>query len=190
MTTPSTIRRAPGLAGPILSRVAWRIAMSAAGRVKVGRLHVVLPDGSQRTFGEATAEPVAEIHIHDRGALTKLLIDGETGGGEAYMDGLWSSPDLAGLLRWAALNRESLALSAGWFRAPAQPVEVQRRLAAAAEIVSVFEMANKSAYASAWLREMDEVGYVPARVLRQSTGDEISVKSLLEASVAFTLGRN
>ena len=120
MTTPSTIRRAPGLAEPILSRVAWRIAMSAAGRVKVGRLHVVLPDGSQRTFGEATAEPVAEIHIHDRRALTKLLVDGETGGGEAYMDGLWSSPDLAGLLRWAALNRESLALSAGWFRAPAQ----------------------------------------------------------------------
>ena len=36
------------------------------------------------------------------------------------MDGLWSSPDLAGLLRWAALNRESLALSTGWFRAPAQ----------------------------------------------------------------------
>ena len=36
------------------------------------------------------------------------------------MDGLWSSPDLAGLLRWAALNRESLALSAGWFRRPAQ----------------------------------------------------------------------
>ena len=50
----------------------------------------------------------------------KLLVDGETGGGEAYMDGLWSSPDLAGLLRWAALNRESLALSTGWFRRPAQ----------------------------------------------------------------------
>ena len=60
----------------------------------------------------------AEIHIHDTRALTKLLVDGETGGGEAYMDGLWSSPDLAGLLRWAALNRESLALSTGWFRAP------------------------------------------------------------------------
>ena len=36
------------------------------------------------------------------------------------MDGLWSSPDLAGLLRWAALNRGSLALSTGWFRRPAQ----------------------------------------------------------------------
>ncbi len=120
MTTPRTLRRAPQVAEPILSRVAWRIAMSAAGRVKVGRLQVVLPDGSQRTFGEMTAEPAAEIHIHDGRALTKLLVDGETGGGEAYVDGLWSSPDLPGLLRWAALNRESLALSAGWFRAPAQ----------------------------------------------------------------------
>ena len=61
-----------------------------------------------------------EIHIHDRRALVKLLVGGETGGGEAYMDGLWSSPDLAGLLRWAALNRDSLALSTGWFRRPAQ----------------------------------------------------------------------
>src|SRR4029453_13962095 len=75
-----------------------------------------------------------------------------------------------------------------WFTAPSRPDPmVQRRLAAAAEIVSVFEMANRSAYASAWLREMGEVGYVPARVLRLSAGDEISVKSLLEASVAFTL---
>ena len=36
------------------------------------------------------------------------------------MDGLWSSPDLAALLRLAARNREALALSAGWFRVPAQ----------------------------------------------------------------------
>ena len=120
MTTPRRSAASRGLADPILSRLAWRIAMAAADRVKVGRLMVVLPDGSQRTFGDPTAGPGAEIHIHDRRALTKLLVDGETGGGEAYMDGLWSSPDLAGLLRWAALNRESLALSAGWFRAPAQ----------------------------------------------------------------------
>ena len=80
----------------------------------------MLPGGAQRTFGAAGAEPAAEIHIHDSRALVRLLIGGETGGGEAYMDGLWSSPDLAGLLRWAALNRDSLALSTGWFRRPAQ----------------------------------------------------------------------
>ena len=120
MSQSMTVGWLPQLTDSILSRVAWRIAVGAAGRVSVGQLLVVLPDGERRTFGPAGAEPAAEIHIHDRRALVKLLVDGETGGGEAYMDGLWSSPDLAGLLRWAALNRESLALSTGWFRRPAQ----------------------------------------------------------------------
>jgi cyclopropane-fatty-acyl-phospholipid synthase len=120
MTQSISVGRLPRLADSLLARVAWRIAVGAAGRVTVGRLLVVLPDGGRRTFGHAGAEPAAEIHIHDRRALVKLLVDGETGGGEAYMDGLWSSPDLPGLLRWAALNRESLALSTGWFRRPAQ----------------------------------------------------------------------
>ena len=120
MNQPTTASRSIQLAEPILSRLAWRIALGAAGRVKVGQLLVVLPDGDRRTFGDHGATPMAEIHIHDRRALVKLLVDGETGGGEAYMDGLWSSPDLTGLLRWAVLNRESLALSAGWFRRPAQ----------------------------------------------------------------------
>ena len=120
MTQSISVGRLPQLADSLLARVAWRIVVGAAGRVAVGHLLVVLPDGGRRTFGRAGAEPTAEIHIHDRRALVKLLVDGETGGGEAYMDGLWSSPDLPGLLRWAALNRESLALSTGWFRRPAQ----------------------------------------------------------------------
>ena len=121
MTTPSTVRRVPGLADPVLARVAWRIATAAASRIKVGRLDRRAPGRESRGRSVTrSAEPAAEIHIHDRRALTRLLVGGETGGGEAYMDGLWSSPDLPGLLRWAALNRESLALSAGWFRAPAQ----------------------------------------------------------------------
>ena len=79
----------------------------------VGRLTVVLPDGTRRVFGDAAAalEDQAQIEIHDREALVRLLVGGETGGGEAYMDGLWSSPDLAALLRLAARNRESLSLS-------------------------------------------------------------------------------
>jgi len=120
MTQSISVGRLPQLADSLLARVAWRIAVGAAGRVTVGSLLVVLPDGTRQTFGRAGAEPAAELHIHDRRALVKLLVDGETGGGEAYMDGLWSSPDLPTLLRWAALNRESLALSAGWFRRPAQ----------------------------------------------------------------------
>jgi cyclopropane-fatty-acyl-phospholipid synthase len=36
------------------------------------------------------------------------------------MDGGWSSPDLVALLELAALNRDALALAAGWWRVPGQ----------------------------------------------------------------------
>jgi hypothetical protein len=75
-----------------------------------------------------------------------------------------------------------------WLAAAQGPSpQVRRRLAAAAELVNVFEGANQTALAAAWLREMDPTGYVPARVLRRSEGDEISVKALLEAATIWAL---
>jgi len=75
-----------------------------------------------------------------------------------------------------------------WFAAPRRPsVQARRRLAAAADLVSVFETANQTALAGAWLREVDPSGYVPARVLRLSEGDETSAKALLEAAEAWVL---
>ncbi len=120
MTARTMPSRFPALAEPLLTRLAWRVALAAAARVRMGRLTVVLPDGTPRAFGDPASDLRAEIRIHDHRALVRMLLDGETGGGETYMDGLWSSPDLAGLLRFAALNRDSLALSSGWFRVPGQ----------------------------------------------------------------------
>jgi len=102
----------------VVARAAWRVALGAAERIREGHLTVVLPDGSHRVYGTPGSDLAAEIRIHDRAALVRMLVGGETGGGEAYMDGLWSSPDLTALLRLAARNREALALSNGWFRVP------------------------------------------------------------------------
>jgi cyclopropane-fatty-acyl-phospholipid synthase len=86
-------------------------------------LTVVLPDGSRRDFaGAQQPELAGEIRIHDRAAFVRLLLDGETGAGEAYMDGQWSSPDLVALLQLASLNRRALALTSGWWRAPGKAV--------------------------------------------------------------------
>ncbi len=120
MRTSTVNTRRPPVVGSVLERAAWRVGLAAASRIAVGQLTVVLPDGSRHVFGEAASQERAEIQVHDPQALVRMLIDGETGGGEGYMDGLWSSPDLAALLRLAARNREALALSAGWFRFPAQ----------------------------------------------------------------------
>jgi cyclopropane-fatty-acyl-phospholipid synthase len=110
---------------PIVS-VAERVGLAAASRIKVGRLTVVLPDGRRRVFGDPDSDRRGEIHIHDVEAGVRLLLHGETGAGEAYMDGLWSSPDLVALIELAALNRSALALAKGWWRVP---LEVPRRLA-------------------------------------------------------------
>ena len=119
MSSPS-IGMTSGPTGGLLTRVAWRVALTAAERIREGRLRVVLPDGSVRVFGDPTAADDAEIRVHDPAALTRILLHGETGAGEAYTDGLWSSPDLPALLRLAARNRDALDLSGGWFRIPAQ----------------------------------------------------------------------
>ena len=120
MTIGSAAGRVPAITETILANVAWRVGLAALERIRIGSLAIVLPDGSEHVVGDRSSDLHGEIHIHDRAALARILIDGETGVGRAYMDGLWSSPDLAALIRVAALNRESLTLSAGWWRAPAQ----------------------------------------------------------------------
>jgi cyclopropane-fatty-acyl-phospholipid synthase len=76
--------------------------------------------GESRTFGEPSAKRHAEIRINDERALTRILFHGETGIGEAFVEGWWSSPDLIGLIELGILNRQALALSAGWWRGPVQ----------------------------------------------------------------------
>ena len=103
-----------------LVSTAERIALAAAGRIRVGQLTVVMPDGRRHNFGDAGSPRRAEIRVHDEEAAVRILLRGETGAGEAYMDGLWSSPDLEALIELAALNRAALALTRGWWRKPLQ----------------------------------------------------------------------
>jgi cyclopropane-fatty-acyl-phospholipid synthase len=114
------------LSGLTVTSVAERVGLAAAARMKVGRLTVVLPDGRQRIFGDPASDHHGEIHIHDEEAAVRILLHGETGAGEGYMDGLWSSPDLEALIELAALNRSALALAQGWWRAG---LEIPRKLA-------------------------------------------------------------
>ena len=122
MTAPTATTHRPRIAASVLERAAWRVGLAAAERIQIGCLTVILPDGSARVFGDPSAAERATIQVNDWQALVQMLVRGETGAGEGYMDGWWSSPDLGALTRLAARNREALALSAGWFRVPAQLV--------------------------------------------------------------------
>jgi len=120
------IRPAAGRSSRTVASLAERIVFRAAGRLRVGRLTVVMPDGRRHVFGDPASTRHAEIHVHDADAALRILLGGETGAGEAYMDGLWTSPDLEALIELAALNRSALAMNTGWWRLP---LEIPRRLA-------------------------------------------------------------
>jgi len=120
VTSTWRTERIAGPLAPLLTTIAARVGLAAASRIREGCLTVLLPDGSRRVFGDRTSELRAEMHIHDLGALRRLLLGGEVAAGEAYMDGLWSSPDLVALISLAVANRRDLALSRGWWRVPAR----------------------------------------------------------------------
>lgn len=46
--------------------------------------------------------------VHDESFFPRLLLGGEDGAGDAYMDGCWSSPDLVAVVRLAILNLDQL----------------------------------------------------------------------------------
>jgi cyclopropane-fatty-acyl-phospholipid synthase len=77
---------------------AARFVLKSLARLSAGRLTVRLPDGTICRFGPDQAERQAEIEIKDWGFFRRVLLDGDIGFAEAYMDGMCDSPDLPGLL--------------------------------------------------------------------------------------------
>jgi cyclopropane-fatty-acyl-phospholipid synthase len=104
----------------LVDRSAERLVTELGRRIGVGRLAVVMPNGTRRTFTGSKPGPSAEIRIHDLDCVWRVVFGGEPGAGDAYVDGSWSSPDLPAALRLAALNREPLGVTRGWLRAPLQ----------------------------------------------------------------------
>jgi len=84
-----------------ITSIAERLGFAAAERIRIGCLTVVMPDGRRRVFGDPGSTRRGEIRIHDEAAARRILLHGETGAGEAYMDGQWSSPDLEALIEVA-----------------------------------------------------------------------------------------
>ena len=87
--------------------------LGAARRIRVGRLTVILPDGQRHAFGDPVATDAAEIRIHDTAAVVRMLL-GRRRRREAYVDGLWSSPDLPRCSSWPVeTGRRSRCPTAG-----------------------------------------------------------------------------
>ena len=83
-----------------------RLAFSLLEKLRGGLLEIRLPDGSSRLFGEG--EHCLSMQVHDEKTFSDVLARGDIGFSEAYLDGLWETPDLTALLTLLAKHRDTL----------------------------------------------------------------------------------
>ena len=90
---------------------AARMLCALLARMELGALELTTPDGGKIAFGPGgavapgLAHTPAVLHISDWSTATAVLKGGDVGFAEAYMDGLWDTPDLTQLLTVLAANQ-------------------------------------------------------------------------------------
>jgi len=112
----TTTAPAPPL--PRCAPAAARTVFGLLRRLDRGTLDVQLPDGTQARFGRGAAgEPRAALRLLDWSVCGAALRSGDIGFAEAFIDGRWTSPDLAELLRLFIANRDNIesAVYGSWW---------------------------------------------------------------------------
>jgi cyclopropane-fatty-acyl-phospholipid synthase len=98
---------------------AWWLTDSVLQRFRHGRLEVEWPDGSRAQYGDpAAAEPVT-WQVRDWRALRQIVLGGDIGLGESYMNGDWTTNDLPGFIRLFLDNKDAVQAvedGRGWGR--------------------------------------------------------------------------
>lgn len=72
-----------------------------------GLLHLTLQDGEQLTIGNGESDIRANIRINDASFYSRILLYGDVGFGEAYVDGLWDTDNITNVIKWALYNVEN-----------------------------------------------------------------------------------
>ena len=96
---------------------AMKILSLLLRNVKFGQIQLALPDGEILTFGRKSPDGPAVLKVHNMAFFNRTLRQGAMGFAESYMDGEWSSPDLAKLLILLNSNMTMLQQSIGKNRA-------------------------------------------------------------------------
>jgi cyclopropane-fatty-acyl-phospholipid synthase len=114
---------------------ARRFTLANLAGMTRGRLRLELPEGAVREFGSgatpalpAGIAPVACIRVAREVFFRKCVLAGDIGFAESFLDGDWSTPDLAAVIAWFLLNYEEAPTLSGSRRARALALNLLRRV--------------------------------------------------------------
>jgi cyclopropane-fatty-acyl-phospholipid synthase len=83
----------------------WKL-LAPMGR---GALEIVLPGGGIRRFGGLGKGWTARIEVRDEAFFRRSVLAGPIGFAESYMEGEWTTPDLAAVIAFFILNTDEAA---------------------------------------------------------------------------------
>ena len=92
---------------PERAPAAARTVFKLLQQLRHGSLTLQLPDGSVQTVGDGQG-PHASVHLRNWKPFSAALKSGDIGFAESYIDGDWTTPQLATLLGLVAANRHAL----------------------------------------------------------------------------------
>jgi cyclopropane-fatty-acyl-phospholipid synthase len=81
--------------------------------IRTGTLTLILPNGRTRVYTGGKEGPAATLIVSDLKFFYSIIFKGEIGFGEAYADGLCSTPDLVSLIQLAIINRQAADFNRG-----------------------------------------------------------------------------
>jgi len=134
-----------------------RLLAHLLGGLRYGRLSVILPSGQSFVRVGADPGPEASLVLHRWRALWRLLIGGDIGFAQAWIDGDCSSSDLVALIRLAARNRGALARTANGSSCSRLALRLRRlmnrntRRGSARNVIAHYDLGND--FFRVWLDE-------------------------------------
>ena len=100
--TPDNVSTIGGI--PRLARLVFR----SLARVRHGSMTVTLPDGRRLLFRGTEPGEHAEIIIRDYRLTRRFVSGGDLGAAEAFLDGMWESPNVTAFLQFFIRNKDAL----------------------------------------------------------------------------------
>lgn len=76
-------------------------------KMNKGTLYITMPDGERKVFGGNDREITANINILTPDFFKKVVLFGDIGFGEAYVDGYWDTDNITNVISWMILNVEN-----------------------------------------------------------------------------------
>lgn len=89
---------------PPLARIAFRALL----KIRHGSILMILPDGRRLQFRGTEPGEDAVMVIRDFGLARRFFASGDLGAAEAFLDGMWDSPNVTAFLQFFLRNSEAL----------------------------------------------------------------------------------